>query len=520
MQNDKQRIIQNDAIPMSIRSLVRKYPTNQVNRLHYGGLPHLGNALWGAWSSHEIQSAADTYEDYSLSNNLQIPDFEEPNGEKTRLGGGSPARFMPYQLCLDKMKEAVQLRTLSDYPLAAGDNADKAPIIEYFNKVYSLKIHENNIIFSHSSTQAFTLIMEAILDYGDVVLMSAPNYGLFSFIPERVGGRVRLLHLSPSDNWKTNPSELHQRIIEINEELRHDYDVNRGKYIFRRSDIPPRVVAFININPHNPTGVVYGEGDRGLLLEISRLCKKEGVLVVDDLVYAGLEYDRTDPALPICSLDEQFDNTVTIYSLSKSYGLAGIRSGMVIANELVISLIRDKIFQLCDSLSVVQSSALAAVFSPNDNDINERELYLTRVTNEYYKRLVFVKAIILGRKNLSKSEVKILLNLLQVEHLVVNEEVDFAGIQGVDIVLEPRSGFFVLLDMTLLLGKRYKGFEISNDRSLLQFLYTSGNIKALTGRAFCWSNPDQLVMRVTTVLEYPDLLRSFLRLKSSVEMLI
>ena len=80
--------------------------------------------------------------------------------------------------------------------MAAGDVEHKTNIIEYFKKKNNIKnINENNIIFTHSSTQAFTLIMEAILDYGDVVIMTSPNYGLFSFIPERTGGKVRFLKL-------------------------------------------------------------------------------------------------------------------------------------------------------------------------------------------------------------------------------------------------------------------------------------------------------------------------------------
>jgi DNA-binding transcriptional MocR family regulator len=231
MRNDKKRIIEDKNLPLSIRSVVRIYPSNQANRLFYGGLPHLGNAFFGAWNSDDIQKAAEAYEDYSLSKNLLIEGFKPPVVDKVRLGGGSPARFKPFDPCLTAIKKTLENRRLSDYPLAAGDEVDKVPVINYFNKNYSKTIKENNIIFTHSSTQAFSFVMEAILDYGDVVLMTAPNYGLFSFIPERVGGRVRLLELTSLDNWKINPEKLKKLIVEINNELKLDYDRNRGKYI-------------------------------------------------------------------------------------------------------------------------------------------------------------------------------------------------------------------------------------------------------------------------------------------------
>lgn len=517
MHNDKRRIAKDKSLPKSIRSVVRMYPSNQVNRLFYGGLPHLGNALWGSWNSHDIQKASEAYEDYSLSTKLLIKGCKPPTVDKVRLGGGSPARFKPFQPCLTQIKQTLENRILSDYPMASGDEISKVSIIKYFKDNYSKELGKNNIIFAHSSTQAFALVMEAILDYGDVVIMTAPNYGLFSFMPERVGGKVRLLELTALDNWKINPSKLKKLINEINNELRLDYDNNRGKYIFRRSDTSPKVSAFVNLNPHNPTGVVYGKKDKSLLLEISNICKDAGVFIVDDLAYSGLEYDRNNTALPICSRKGHFDNTITLYTLSKSYGLAGLRSGMVISNEIVSSLIRDRIFQTFDSLSLLQSSAMSGAFSTDKKIAGERNEYFSYITKEYYERYVFVKSIIEGFDALKESEKTLLKKTIKKNKLKLEINKTMDGIKDVKIVMEPESGFFMLLDLSELIGKSYKGFTIVDERTLLQFLYTSGNIKVLTGKAFCWANCNQLIIRVTTALDYKLLLSSFLRFKMSIE---
>lgn len=517
---NKQKIIRNKNIPKSIRSVVRMYPSNQVNRLFYGGLPHLGNTLLNSWKSIEIQEAAKTYDNYSLSSNLLIKGFKDPTVDKVRLGVGSPARFRPFGSCTKSIKQALKNRILSDYQLAAGYSEDKVPIMKYFKISHGLEISENNIIFTHSSTQAFTFVMEAILDYGDVVIMTAPNYGLFAFIPERIGGEVRLLSLTSLNDWKINPKELKQLIINTNDELRRDYDINRAKYVFRRSDIPPRVSAFLNLNPHNPTGVVYSKKDKSLLLEISNICNETGVFIIDDLAYFGLEFDRNSIALPICSLRGHFDNTITLHSLSKSYGLAGLRSGMVIANEVIISLIRDKIFQSLDSLSLLQSAAMSAVFLTEHNSLMEREKYFTSITRKYYARYIFAKAIIIGADKINEEEKRLLNEIIQDNKLIFDIKKSMSGIRDVSIILDPESGFFILLDFSKLLGKSYKGFKIIDDTTLLKFLYTSCNIKLLTGRAFCWPNQSQLIARVTIAFDkYEDLLKSFLRLKSSIELL-
>lgn len=330
---------------------------------------------------------------------------------------------------------------------------------------------------------------------------------------------VRLLELSSLDDWKINPKKLKKLITEINNELKLDYDRNRGKYIFRRSDYSPKVSAFVHLNPHNPTGVVYSQKDKSLLLEISNICRKASVFIIDDLAYSGLEYDRHNLAMPICSLEGHFNNTITLYTLSKAYGLAGLRSGMVIANEIVISLIRDRVFQASDSLSILQSSAMATIFSPDKSVQKAREKYSSYITKEYYERYIFIKSIIAGVNILNESEKNILENIIKENKLSIDMDKSMNGIKDVKIILEPESGFFILLDLSKLLGKSYKGFKIWNDKTLLQFLYTSSNIKLLTGNAFCWRDHSQLIVRVTTALGYTDLLNSFLRLKSSIESL-
>lgn len=90
---------------------------------------------------------------------------------------------------------------------------------------------------------------------------------------------------------------------------------------------------------------------------------------------------------------------------------------------------------------------------------------------------------------------------------------------NIDIILEPKSGFFVLLDLSGLLGKKFNNFVIENDKTLLQVLYTAGNIKTLPGDAFCYGGKDKLVIRVTVVGEYNNIYEDFLRLKYVISLL-
>lgn len=109
--------------------------------------------------------------------------------------------------------------------------------------------------------------------------------------------------------------------------------------------------------------------------------------------------------------------------------------------------------------------------------------------------------------------------VIKANKLDINLAEDLSGISDLKIVIEPRSGFFILLDLTRFIGKTYKNFKIKNDKTLLQFLYTFGNIKTLTGNAFCWPKPEQLIIRVTIAQDYNDLQQGFLRLKYTLGLL-
>lgn len=94
------------------------------------------------------------------------------------------------------------------------------------------------------------MIVSIISKPGDVVLVTGPNYGLFTIRAERAGAEVEILPLSKEDNWLPNPLKLAEKIDEINDSLQKVYHRRKG-YI-------PRVVAFVNANPNNPTGKVMG----------------------------------------------------------------------------------------------------------------------------------------------------------------------------------------------------------------------------------------------------------------------
>lgn len=492
-------------MPDSLKRIIEKSP----NLEHcVRGLPNLGKNLINGQFSKEVRKIYDAFGLYG--NELYSLENERIKSISSRsLGGGSPMRTSAFPLCKEALINIISSDELSDYPMAAGDEESRKIILEYL-KQEGFKsnngLSEDNIIFTVSSTHAFNIISSIIARPHDVILMTGPNYGLFTFVPERISGAsVEILPLFEEDNWYVNSQKLSKRIDEINADLKTKYGESLG--------YTPKVVAFLNENPHNPLGKVMNEHNKEILEGIGNVCLSKGVFVIDDLIYRDLTYDRDNLAKPMASYEKFFDNTITITGLSKSYGLASIRSGMVVANEIIIRAIRNKIFQTMDSSPVLQGRALAGAFNASERRKKEYNSYFNPIIEEYKYRLELLKVLINGIDFIEDNNLR-----AQIEKEIrnyafgynINQILD--GIPNVDFVngTIPDSGFFEMLDFTKLKNKvAENGRVISDEKELLKYLYEQEKIKLIFGQSISWPNEEQLIGRVTTALPREDLVEHF-----------
>ena len=493
------------SMPDSLKQIIERNP---ILEHHVRGLPNLGKNLIDGQFSKEVSKIYDAFELYG--NDLYELENEEIKNISSRsLGGGSPMRTSSFPLCKEALLNVICSDELSDYPMAAGDEESREIILEYIKQEgfkSNSGLSKDNIIFTVSSTHAFNIISSIIARPHDVILMTGPNYGLFTFVPERISGAtVEILPLSEDDNWYVNPQKLSKRIDDINIKLKAQYGESLG--------YTPKVVAFLNENPHNPLGKVMNENNKEILEGIGNVCLSKGVFVIDDLIYRDLTYDRKNLAKPMASYEKFFDNTITITGLSKSYGLASIRSGMVVANEIIIRAIRNKIFQTMDSSPVLQGRALAGAFNASERRKREYDNYFDPIIEEYKYRLELLKALINGLDFIDASSLR-----NKIEKDIRNNAFGYnvnqilEGIPNVDFVngTLPDSGFFEMLDFTQLKNKvAENGRIISDEKELLKYMYEQEKIKLILGQSISWPNEEQLIGRVTTALPREDLVEHF-----------
>ena len=161
---------------------------------------------------------------------------------------------------------------------------------------------------------AFFAAARAVLDPGDEVLVAAPYWPL-------TVGLLRSAGAIPVE-------------VPLSSRLYEDPTLDPGALF--EAALTPRTRALYFATPNNPDGKVLGPAQ---LASVARLAVARGLWVIADEVYAeGHVYDGAHAS--IARLDGMADRTLTIFSLSKSHALAGVRVGFAVAPERVIDVAR------------------------------------------------------------------------------------------------------------------------------------------------------------------------------------
>jgi aspartate/methionine/tyrosine aminotransferase len=98
------------------------------------------------------------------------------------------------------------------------------------------------------------------------------------------------------------------------------------------------------VSANNPTGVVY---PKSLLKEINRLCADQNIYHISDEVYEYFIYDQATHVSPAI-FDPMIDSTVSLFSCSKSFGMAGYRIGYMVYPDHL----KDEILKVQDTIGI------------------------------------------------------------------------------------------------------------------------------------------------------------------------
>jgi len=200
------------------------------------------------------------------------------------------------------LTEEEQTRVLDTqlfYPMVNGTTELRSAIASLYDGANAL-----NVLVTVGAAQANSMVAATLLRPGDEVVVVSPGYRQIWGLARNLGCTVRELRLRPENDWRPDLDELD-------------------------SLVGPRTRLVSVVNPNNPTGIAFSAGE---MSRIIAACERVGAWLHADEVYHGTE--RSGPETP--SFWGGYSRAVCTNSLSKAYGLAGLRIGWVIADPTTI----------------------------------------------------------------------------------------------------------------------------------------------------------------------------------------
>ena len=168
------------------------------------------------------------------------------------------------------------------------------------------------VMATNGSSEANYLVMHSLLEPGDEVVVLDPSYQQLYSIAKSIGCELKHWPLRVENSFRPDLSEA-------------------------RHLISPKTRMIVVNFPHNPTGASLTLAEQEELIE---LAASAGAYLVWDAAFAELTYDG--PVLP--DPGERYDRAITLGTLSKAYGLPGLRVGWCLASPEVLEnlvLLRD-----------------------------------------------------------------------------------------------------------------------------------------------------------------------------------
>jgi alanine-synthesizing transaminase len=256
------------------------------------------------------------------------------------FGMGNPDNPTP-QPVVDKLTQVVQDKKSHRYSTSKGIPAFLKAVSRWYDRKYGVAINPyTEAVSVIGSKEGLAHLGLAVINKGDKVLTPTPTYPIHHYSVIIAGGS--LVPVSILDG----PEAFLRNLTRITAKSR-----------------PKPKVLIINF-PHNPTTTCV---EKEFFVDIVKWAKKNQIMVVHDLAYADIVYDGYKSPSFLATPGAK-DVGVEIFTLSKSYNMAGWRVGFAAGNPKVIaSLAKIKSYMDYGIFTPIQVAAITALDSPEEN---------------------------------------------------------------------------------------------------------------------------------------------------------
>src|SRR5690606_12455969 len=181
-----------------------------------------------------------------------------------KLNTGNPATFgfeAPHQIVRDML---AALPTAHGYSDSKGIISARRAVVSRYEQTPGFpSFGPDDVYIGNGVSELITMVMQALLDQGDEVLIPAPDYPLWTAMTSLAGGTPVHYLCDEGNDWQPDLEDI-------------------------RSKVTPQTKAIVIINPNNPTGAVYS---REVLEGLVQIARENQLLLLSDEIYDRILFD-------------------------------------------------------------------------------------------------------------------------------------------------------------------------------------------------------------------------------------
>ncbi|HEX8802592.1 MAG TPA: aminotransferase class I/II-fold pyridoxal phosphate-dependent enzyme [Acidimicrobiales bacterium] len=286
---------------------------------------------------------------FTIIDGLKV-DARRAGDDVIDLGFGNPDIPSP-EIAVQKLCEAAHNTRNHRYSSSRGIPKLREAVSALYQRRFGVALDpEREVISTIGAKEGFSHLMWVLLGPGDAALVPSPSYPIHIWGPLFAGASAREIPMSTDGNFV--------------ERVREAYDYSWPK---------PRVIVLSF--PHNPTTACV---ELDFFQEVVDFARERDIVVVHDNAYAELGYDGFRPP-SILQASGAKECAVELYSLTKSFSMAGWRTAFLVGNaDVVQALAKLKSYLDYGSFQPVQIAATVTLNEAPDTPTEVLEVYQRR----------------------------------------------------------------------------------------------------------------------------------------------
>lgn len=361
--------------------------------------------------------------------------MEEEGHRILKLNIGNPAPFelnAPDEILQDVIHQLPNAQGYSD---SKGIYSARKAVMQYSQQKGIKGVEVDDIYLGNGASELIVMALQGLINNGDEILIPSPDYPLWTGAASLAGGTPIHYRCDEQANWHPDMADI-------------------------KSKISKQTKALVLINPNNPTGALY---PKEVLLGLLELARQHNLVVFSDEIYDKIIFDDAEH-IATASLAEDL-LIITFNGLSKTYRLAGFRSGW-----MIVSGAKHKAKDYLEGLDMLASMRLCA---------NVPAQYAIQTSLGGYQS---INDLIRPGGRLYEQRM--------LTYNMIND------IPGLSCTL-PQGALYSFVKMDT------KRFNIKNDEKMVLDLLEQEKILIVHGRAFNWHEPDHF--RIVFLPRHDDL---------------